>query len=85
MILYLMICCLQDGFIIWRWEYVFIPLWIIFGAAVLGVSYSILLAAVFSRSQSMTNDQIRTTTQSASVYILTVIPSLISMVSFIIT
>lgn len=80
-----MICCLQDGFIIWRWEYVFIPLWIIFGAAVLGVSYSILLAAVFSRSQSMTNDQIRTTTQSASVYILTVIPSLISMVSFIIT
>nr|CAG4649441.1 EOG090X087A [Scapholeberis mucronata] len=69
-----------DGFISWRWELVLIPVWIVFGAALVGVSYSILLAAVFSRSENMTNDQIRATTQNASGYVLVVIPSLISMV-----
>lgn len=55
-------------------------MWIVFGAALLGVSYSILLAAVFSRSENMTNDQIRATTQNASGYVLVVVPSLVSMV-----
>ncbi|XP_046440062.1 transmembrane protein 185B-like [Daphnia pulex] len=69
-----------DGFITWRWELVFIPIWIIYGAAVIGVSYSILLAALFSRSVNITNDQRRASTQAASSYVLLVIPSLISVI-----
>ncbi len=72
----------KDGFITWRWDLVFIPIWIIYGAAVIGVSYSILLAALFSRSVNITNDQRRASTQAASSYVLLVIPSLISVVLF---
>lgn len=59
---------------------VFIPIWIIYGAAVIGVSYSILLAALFSRSVNITSDQRRASTHAASGYVLLVIPSLISAV-----
>nr|CAG4637118.1 EOG090X087A [Ceriodaphnia reticulata] len=69
-----------DGFITWKWELVFIPIWIIYGAAVIGVSYSVLLAALFSRSTNITNDQRRASTHAASGYVLLVIPSLISVI-----
>ncbi len=75
----------KDGFITWRWDLVFIPIWIIYGAAVIGVSYSILLAALFSRSVNITNDQRRASTQAASSYVLLVIPSLISVVGLLFT
>ncbi|KZS05400.1 Transmembrane protein 185A [Daphnia magna] len=69
-----------DGVITWKWELVFIPIWIIYGAAIIGVSYSILLVALFSRSVNITSDQRRASTHAASGYVLLVIPSLISVI-----
>ena len=64
----------------WKWELVFIPLWIIFGVALLGVLYSALLAAVFSRSTNIGIDQRRASSHAALGYTSIVVPSLASQV-----
>nr|CAG4643299.1 EOG090X087A [Ilyocryptus agilis] len=69
-----------DGFILWRWELVFIPLWIIFGAALMGVLYTILLAAVFSRSRNISSEQRRGSSNAALGYAALVVPSLTSQI-----
>jgi Transmembrane Fragile-X-F protein len=69
-----------DGFILWKWELVFIPLWFTFGLALIGVSYSFLLALVLFRSTNISGDQRRASAQSAFGYASLVIPGLISQV-----
>lgn len=71
---------MQDGFILWSWDLVFIPLWIIFGVALLGVLYSSLVAAVFSRTSHIGNDQRRASSHAALGHASIVIPSLASLV-----
>ena len=72
---------MQDGFILWSWELVFIPMWIIFGVALIVVVYTALLAAVLvSWSSNMTNDQRRASSHGALGFAALVIPSLASLV-----
>nr|CAG4648008.1 EOG090X087A [Moina brachiata] len=69
-----------DGFITWKWELIFIPLWIIFGISVLGLCYSVMLAAVFSRSTNIGADQRQASANAAWSYAALVIPSLVSTI-----
>ena len=69
-----------DGFVTWRWELVFIPLWFTFGLALIGVSYSFLLALVLFRSTNISGEQRRVSAQAALGYASLVIPGLVSQV-----
>nr|CAG4650255.1 EOG090X087A [Sida crystallina] len=67
-----------DHFIMWKWELVFIPLWFTFGLALIGLSYTLLLALVLFRSSNVSVDQRRASAQAAIGYASLVIPGLIS-------
>nr|CAG4634868.1 EOG090X087A [Alona affinis] len=70
-----------DGFILWNWDLVFIPLWIIFGVALIVVLYTGLLAAILvSWSSNMTTDQRRASSHGALGFASLVIPSLASLI-----
>jgi len=68
-----------DEFISWKWQLVFLPLWIVYGIAIMIVVYSILVAAVFSRSLTVTADQRRASSQTAIGLTALAIPSLTSL------
>nr|CAG4640968.1 EOG090X087A [Eulimnadia texana] len=69
-----------DGFIAWKWEVVFIPLWITFCLSLVGVLYSVILAAVLIRSTDISSDQRRASAHAALSYAFLVIPGLMSQV-----
>jgi len=46
-----------DELISWRWELVFVPVWVLFALAMIGVSYSVLLAVIFFLSTNISNEQ----------------------------
>jgi len=69
-----------DGFVSWEWQMVFIPLWILFGVAIIAVFYSILLAIVFLRSAAISSEQRRSSLHAALSYTSLIVPAFISQV-----
>nr|CAG4645614.1 EOG090X087A [Lynceus sp. MCZ IZ 141354] len=69
-----------DGYISWRWEVVFIPLWITLCLALVGVLYAVVLAAILLRAPEITGDQRRSSAQAALGYSFLVVPGLVSQV-----
>lgn len=69
-----------DGLISWQWQMVFIPLWSLFGVAMIAVSYSILLAIVFLRSTAISSEQRRSSLQTALGYTSLIVPAFVSLV-----
>lgn len=69
-----------DGLISWQWQMVFIPLWSLFGVAMIAVSYSILLAIVFLRSTAISSEQRRSSLQAALGYTSLIVPAFVSLV-----
>ena len=70
-----------DGFVSWEWQMVFIPLWILFGVAIIAVFYSILLAIVFLRSAAISSEQRRSSLHAALSYTSLIVPAFISQVN----
>nr|CAG4638534.1 EOG090X087A [Cyclestheria hislopi] len=69
-----------DSFILWKWELVFIPLWITLCLALIGVLYAVILAAFLLRSPNTNIDQRRASAHTALGYASLVIPGLVSQV-----
>jgi len=69
-----------DELISWRWELVFVPVWVLFALAMIGVSYSVLLAVIFFLSTNISNEQRHASLHAALSYTSLIIPGLISQV-----
>ncbi|XP_060533514.1 transmembrane protein 185B [Cylas formicarius] len=69
-----------DKFILWSWEVVFVPLWIVMCLSLVGVLYTIIFAAILMRTPEVNTQQRRSSFQSAVGYTFLVIPILIFQV-----
>ncbi|KAK7790688.1 hypothetical protein R5R35_009594 [Gryllus longicercus] len=69
-----------DGFILWSWEVVFVPLWILMCLSLVGVLYTIIFAGILLRAPEVNPQQRRTSFNSALGYTFLVIPILIFQV-----
>ncbi|XP_013421441.1 transmembrane protein 185A [Lingula anatina] len=69
-----------DGFIMWNWVIVFIPLWILMCVAMIGVLYVIILAIILMKSPDIIPEQRRGNACSALGYTFLVIPMLIFLI-----
>lgn len=69
-----------DEFILWSWEVVFVPLWIVMCLSLVGVLYTIIFAAILIRTPEVSAQQRRASFQSALGYTFLVIPILIFQV-----
>ncbi|XP_050668841.1 transmembrane protein 185A [Leptidea sinapis] len=65
-----------DGIILWSWEVVFVPLWILMCLSLVGVLYSIIFAGILLRTPEVNIQQRRTSLNSALAYTFTVVPVL---------
>nr|CAG4651930.1 EOG090X087A [Triops cancriformis] len=69
-----------DHFLTWRWEVVFIPIWINLCIALVGVIYAVVLAAVMLRARELSNLQKRASASTVLFYSFTVVPAVIFQV-----
>ncbi|CAH2008109.1 unnamed protein product [Acanthoscelides obtectus] len=57
-----------DEFIMWSWEVVFVPLWIVMCLSLVGVLYTIIFAAILLRTPEVNAQQRRSSINSALGY-----------------
>ncbi|CAH2007497.1 unnamed protein product [Acanthoscelides obtectus] len=69
-----------DEFIMWSWEVVFVPLWIVMCLSLVGVLYTIIFAAILLRTPEVNAQQRRSSINSALGYWFLVIPILVFQV-----
>jgi hypothetical protein len=70
-----------DNFILWDWEVVFVPLWILLCVSLVGVLYSIIFAGIIFRAPEVNAEQRRNSTNAAIGYTFLVVPILVFQVS----
>ncbi|UYV60379.1 TMEM185A [Cordylochernes scorpioides] len=69
-----------DGFILWNWVVVFVPLWIVMCLAIMGVLYAVIFATILLKTPEVSHEQRRTSLHSAVSYSLIVVPLLVFLV-----
>lgn len=69
-----------DTFIQWRWEVVFVPLWIVLCLSLIGVLYSIIFCGILMRTPEVSPQQKISARNSAVGNCLTVLPILVFQV-----
>ncbi|CAB4064870.1 unnamed protein product [Lepeophtheirus salmonis] len=69
-----------DRLILWPWEFIFIPLWIVLCISLAGVLYTIIFAGILLRMPEFNNEQRRTSTNLALCYSFMVIPMIVFLV-----
>lgn len=72
-----------DTFIQWRWEVVFVPLWIVLCLSLIGVLYSIIFCGILMRTPEVSIQQKKSARNSAIGNCLTVLPILVFQVQYI--
>jgi hypothetical protein len=70
-----------DQLVLWRWEVVFVPQWVLLCLALVGVLYAIIFAAILLRAPEASHLQRKAAFHSALAYTFLVIPLLIFQVS----
>jgi len=69
-----------DKFILWDWEVVFVPLWILLCVSLVGVLYSIIFAGIIFRAPEVSAEQRRNSTSAAIGHTFLVVPILVFQV-----
>ena len=70
-----------DGFVLWSWEVVFVPLWIVLCLSVVGLLYAIIFAGILLRTPNASPEQRRTSAHTALGYSFLILPILGFLVS----
>ncbi|XP_043210991.1 transmembrane protein 185B-like [Amphibalanus amphitrite] len=65
-----------DGFVLWSWEVVFVPLWIVLCLSVVGLLYAIIFAGILLRTPNASPEQRRTSAHTALGYSFLILPIL---------
>eukprot|EP00096_Caligus_rogercresseyi_P003501 TRINITY_DN1661_c1_g1_i1.p1 TRINITY_DN1661_c1_g1~~TRINITY_DN1661_c1_g1_i1.p1 ORF type:complete len:367 (+),score=86.78 TRINITY_DN1661_c1_g1_i1:63-1163(+) len=69
-----------DNLILWPWEFIFIPLWIVLCVSLAGVLYTIIFAGILLRMPEFNSEQRRNSTNLALGYSFMVIPMIVFLV-----